>query len=67
MRSNRIKSGSNLTYQKQFRSIDYVRENVDIRLTMDLIEVYFKEVRIASHKRRMAFKIWTCTNSRCDS
>ncbi|WP_299746806.1 Mu transposase domain-containing protein [Rossellomorea sp. y25] len=30
---------------------DYVRENVDIRLTTDLIEVYFKEVRIASHKR----------------
>ncbi|WP_299834278.1 IS21 family transposase [uncultured Metabacillus sp.] len=31
---------------------DYVRENVDIRLTTDLIEVYFKEVRIASHKRQ---------------
>lgn len=30
---------------------DYVRESVDIRLTTDLIEVYFKEVRIASHKR----------------
>ncbi|MED4378589.1 hypothetical protein P9274_23470 [Schinkia azotoformans] len=30
---------------------DYVRENVDIRLTTDLIEVYFKEARIASHKR----------------
>ncbi|MEK4246603.1 IS21 family transposase [Psychrobacillus sp. FSL K6-2684] len=30
---------------------DYVRENVDIRQTTDLIEVYFKEVRIASHKR----------------
>ena len=30
---------------------DYVREDVDIRLTADLIEVYFKEVRIASHKR----------------
>ncbi|WP_164667673.1 Mu transposase domain-containing protein [Virgibacillus doumboii] len=30
---------------------DYVREHVDIRLTSDLIEVYFKEVRIASHKR----------------
>ncbi|MFG6117625.1 IS21 family transposase, partial [Halobacillus sp. MO56] len=31
---------------------DYVRENVDVRLTTDLIEVYFKEVRIASHKRQ---------------
>ena len=30
---------------------DYVREYVDIRLTSDLIEVYFKEARIASHKR----------------
>ena len=30
---------------------DYVREQVDIRLTTDLIEVYFKEARIASHKR----------------
>lgn len=30
---------------------DYVREYVDIRLTKDLIEVYFKEARIASHKR----------------
>ncbi|MFC5732327.1 hypothetical protein [Cytobacillus gottheilii] len=31
---------------------DYVRENVDVRLTTDLIEVYFKEVRFASHKRQ---------------
>lgn len=30
---------------------DYVREQVDIRLTTDLIEVYFKEARMASHKR----------------
>src|SRR5699024_9294643 len=30
---------------------DYVRESVDVRLTTDLIEVYFKETRIASHKR----------------
>ena len=30
---------------------DYVRERVDIRLTTDLIEVYFKEARIASHKQ----------------
>lgn len=30
---------------------DYVRESVNIRLTTDLIEVYFKEARIASHKR----------------
>lgn len=30
---------------------DYVRESVDVRLTTDLIEVYFKESRIASHPR----------------
>ncbi|WP_130859140.1 IS21 family transposase [Gracilibacillus phocaeensis] len=30
---------------------DYVRESVDVRLTTDLIEVYFNEARIASHKR----------------
>ncbi|WP_349237168.1 IS21 family transposase [Bacillus sp. REN3] len=30
---------------------DYVRDQVDVRLTTDLIEVYFKETRIASHKR----------------
>ncbi|MGD6880099.1 Mu transposase domain-containing protein, partial [Bacillus infantis] len=28
---------------------EYVRENVDVRMTADLIELYFKEVRIASH------------------
>lgn len=30
---------------------DYIRESVDVRLTTDLIEVYFNEARIASHKR----------------
>lgn len=30
---------------------EYARETLDIRLTTDLIEVYFKEARIASHKR----------------
>jgi len=32
---------------------DYICEQVDVRLTTDLIEVYFKEARIASHKRLM--------------
>ncbi|MCP1161222.1 MULTISPECIES: IS21 family transposase [Bacillus] len=31
---------------------EYVRENVDVRMTADLIELYFKEVRIASHPRK---------------
>lgn len=30
---------------------DYVREQVDVRLSANLLEVYFKEARIASHKR----------------
>lgn len=30
---------------------EYVREQVEIRLTPDLLEFYFKDVRIASHKR----------------
>ena len=30
---------------------EYVSEQVDVRLSTDLLEVYFKEVRIASHKR----------------
>lgn len=31
---------------------EYVREEVDIRITADLIELYFKDVRIASHPRK---------------
>lgn len=30
---------------------EYVQSQVDIRITKDLLEVYFKEVRIASHKK----------------
>lgn len=30
---------------------EYIRDFVDVRLSKDLIEVYFNEVRIASHKR----------------
>ncbi|QXN87200.1 transposase [Tetragenococcus halophilus] len=30
---------------------EYIQSDVDIRLSKDLIEVYFKESRIASHKR----------------
>lgn len=41
---------------------DYVRENVDVRLTTDLIEVYFKDSRIASHKRLKGEIGQHCTN-----
>ncbi|NLK76093.1 MAG: hypothetical protein GX288_12535 [Clostridiales bacterium] len=30
---------------------EYVQSGVDIRITKDLIEVYFKDMRIASHKK----------------
>lgn len=30
---------------------EYIRSEVDVRITKDLIEVYFKDHRIASHKR----------------
>jgi len=30
---------------------EYVQSDVDIRITKDLIEVYFKDMRIASHKK----------------
>lgn len=31
---------------------EYVREDVDVRITADVIELYFKDVRIASHPRK---------------
>ncbi|MBW6065490.1 IS21 family transposase, partial [Planococcus sp. CP5-4] len=31
---------------------EYVREDVDVRITADVIELYFKYVRIASHPRK---------------
>ena len=30
---------------------EYIQTDVDVRLSKDLIEVYFKDARIASHKR----------------
>ncbi|WP_456175976.1 Mu transposase domain-containing protein, partial [Acinetobacter soli] len=39
--------------ERMFYSVpyDYTREDVDVRLTANLIEVYFKDVRIAYHTR----------------
>lgn len=30
---------------------DYVKQQVEVKVTRDLVEVYFKNIRIASHKR----------------
>lgn len=30
---------------------EYIQYTVDVRLSKDLIEVYFKDIRITSHKR----------------
>lgn len=52
-RTAKVQLNYHIQVERMYYSVpyDYVRENVDIRLTTDLIEVYFKEVRIASHKR----------------
>jgi transposase len=42
---------------------EYVREDVDVRITADLIELYFKEVRIASHPRKQKAENDYSTNS----
>lgn len=42
-----------LQVDKMYYSVpyEYIRSEVDVRITKDLIEVYFKDHRIASHKR----------------
>ncbi|WP_147533024.1 IS21 family transposase [Bacillus marasmi] len=49
----RVQLNYHIQIERMYYSVpyDYVREDVDVRLTTDLIEVYFKEARIASHKR----------------
>lgn len=51
--SKRVQLNYHIQVERMYYSVpyDYVREHVDVRLTTDLIEVYFKEARIASHKR----------------
>lgn len=52
-RTAKVQLNYHIQVERMYYSIpyEYVRESVDVRLTTDLIEVYFKEVRIASHKR----------------
>lgn len=52
-KSAKVQLNYHIQIERMYYSVpyDYVREYVDVRLTTDLIEVYFKEARIASHKR----------------
>src|SRR5699024_8800051 len=52
-KSAKVQLNYHIQVERMYYSVpyDYVREHVDVRLTTDLIEVYFKEARIASHKR----------------
>ena len=53
-KSARVQLNYHIQVERMYYSVpyDYVREYVDVRLTTDLIEVYFKEARIASHTRQ---------------
>lgn len=52
-RSAKVQLNYHIQVERMFYSVpyDYIREDVDVRLTSDLIEVYLKDARIASHKR----------------
>lgn len=52
-RLSKVQKNYHIQVDRQYYSVpyEYVQCEVDVRLTKDLIEVYFKESRIASHKR----------------
>lgn len=52
-RTAKVQLNYHIQVERMFYSVpyDYTREDVDVRLTASLIEVYFKDVRIASHTR----------------
>lgn len=49
----KVQQNYHIHVERMYYSVpyEYVREYVDIRLTTDIVEFYFKDVRIASHKR----------------
>ncbi|MBT2733157.1 IS21 family transposase [Carnobacterium sp. ISL-102] len=49
----KVQSNYHIQIERMYYSIpyEYIQSDVDIRLSKDLLEVYFKEVRITSHKR----------------
>lgn len=52
-RTAKVQLNYHIQVERMFYSVpyDYTREDVDVRLTVSLIEIYFKDVRIASHRR----------------
>ncbi len=52
-RTSKVQLNYHIQVDKMYYSVpyEYIQNQVEVRLTRDLIEVYFKEVRIASHKR----------------
>ncbi|MEI2802561.1 MAG: transposase [Trichococcus flocculiformis] len=49
----KVQPNYHIQVERMYYSVpyEYIQSDVDVRLSKDLIEVYFKEVRIASHKR----------------
>jgi len=49
----KVQPNYHIQIERMYYSVpyEYIQSDVDVRLSKDLIEVYFKEVRIASHKR----------------
>lgn len=49
----KVQPNYHIQVERMYYSVpyEYVREQVDIRLTPDILEFYFKDVRIASHTR----------------
>lgn len=52
-RSAKVQPNYHIQIERMYYSVpyEYIQSDVDVRLSKDLIEVYFKDVRIASHKR----------------
>ncbi|SDK86674.1 Mu transposase domain-containing protein [Alkalibacterium thalassium] len=52
-RHAKVQSNYHIQIERMYYSTpyEYIQSDVDVRLSKDLIEVYFKESRIASHKR----------------
>lgn len=49
----KVQSNYHIQVERMYYSVpyEYIQSDVDVRLSKNLIEVYFKEARIASHKR----------------
>lgn len=52
-RVSKVHPNYHIQVERMYYSVpyEYIQSDVDVRLSKDLIEVYFKDVRIASHKR----------------